>query len=99
MQKKKRFSQSTIEGLRNDADQCAPDAAKEKDFQLLVRSNDLRSSIKKKKSEIKELEKMEQTRIARKDSIMRVKRFSDFSNKRFKSETNVQIHMNMCNYR
>ena len=56
------------------------------------------SSIKKKKSEIKELEKMEQTLIARKDSFMRVKHFSDFSNKRFKSETNVQIHMNMCNY-
>ena len=97
MQKKKRFLQSTIEGLRNDADQCALDAAKKKDFQLLERSNDLRSSIKIKKSESKELEKMGQTLIARKDSIMRVKHFSDFSNKRFKSETNVQIHTNMCN--
>ena len=66
---------------------CALDAGNEKDFQLLVTSNDLRSSIKKKKSEFKELEKMEQTHIAQKDSIMWVKRFSVFSNKRFKSKT------------
>ena len=34
---------------------------------------------------------MELTLIARKDSFMRVKHFSDFSNTRFKSETNVEI--------
>ena len=41
-----------------DADKYALNTAKEKDFQILQRSNDLRSLISTKKGEINELDKM-----------------------------------------
>ena len=57
--KKKLFLEAAIEGLASDRDKLAQQAAKEKDFQLLERSNDLTATIKKMREEIQECEKME----------------------------------------
>ena len=70
IRKKKRFLESSIEQLMKDADKYALNAAKEKDFQILQRSNDLRSLISTKKGEINELDKMEQSLLIRKESIV-----------------------------
>ena len=56
--------------LRKDADKCALEAQKKKDFAMLERSNDLRSLIGSKKKEIDELDKMEQKLLLRKESII-----------------------------
>ena len=42
------------------------------DFKLLERSNDVRSAMMKKQKDIKELEKMEQDLLVRKESIISV---------------------------
>ena len=48
-----------------DAGKHALKAAKKKDFQILQRSDDLRSLISTKKGEINELDKMEQSLLIR----------------------------------
>ena len=71
VEKKKMFLLTATEDLRNDADKYALDAAKEMDSKLLERSNDLRSAtMMKKQKDIKELEKMEQDLLVRKESII-----------------------------
>ena len=70
IRKKKRFLESNIEQLMKDADKYALNAAKEKDFQILRRSNDLRSLISTKMGEINELDKMEQSLLIRKESMV-----------------------------
>ena len=70
IEKKKRFLATNIEDLRKDADEYAFNAAKKQDFQLLGRSNDLRSLIKTKEAEIDELNKYEQTLNIRRESII-----------------------------
>ena len=67
VKKKKTFLLTAIEDLRNDADKYAFDAAKQMDFKLLERSNDLRSSMMKKQKDVEELEKMEQDLVLRKE--------------------------------
>ena len=52
VEKKEMFLLTAIEDLRNDADKYALDAAKEMDFKLLERSNDLRSAMMKKQKDI-----------------------------------------------
>ena len=70
VQAKKKFLQNSIDGLHRDADVAALDAAKKKDFELLERSNDLRSLIKTKEQEISDLDKMEQDLVTRRGSLM-----------------------------
>ena len=70
VEKKKMFLLTAIKDLQNDADKYALDAAKEMDFKLLEGSNDLRSAMMKKQKDIKELEKMEQDLLVRKESII-----------------------------
>ena len=70
VQKKKRFLESAVENLQKDADKLAMDAATEKDFIKLDRSNDLRKTKKEKESEIEELCKMEETLMLRKATIV-----------------------------
>ena len=60
---------AAIEDLVKDADKYALDAVKNKDFQLLERSNDLRSLVKAKEDELKELDKMEESLFIRKENI------------------------------
>ena len=60
---------AAIEDLIKDADKYALDAVKNKDFQLLERSNDLRSLFKAKEDELKELDKMEESLFIRKENI------------------------------
>ena len=60
---------AAIEDLIKDADKYALDAVKNKDFQLLERSNDLRSLVKAKEDELKELDKMEESLFIRKENI------------------------------
>ena len=68
--KKKLFLEEGIEGLASDRDKLAQEAAKEKDFQLLERSNYLRKTIKKKREEIQECEKMKKELVLRRESIL-----------------------------
>ena len=60
---------SSIEQSTKDADEYALNTAKKKDFQILQRSNDLRSLISTK-GEINELDKMEQSILIKKESIV-----------------------------
>ena len=60
---------ATIEDLIKDADKYALGAAKKKDFQLLERSSDLRSLVKTKEDELKELDKMEESLSIIKENI------------------------------
>ena len=53
-----------------DADKYSLNVAKKKDFQILQRSNDLRSLISTKKGEINEVDKMERSLLIRKTSIV-----------------------------
>ena len=70
VKKKKLFLQQTIESLHQDADKCAREAASQKDFILLEKSNDMRSAIHTKAKEIEELEKIEQDLVVRREGIM-----------------------------
>ena len=69
IQKKRRRLTAIIEDLIKDADKYALDAAKRKDFQLLERSNDVRSSVKAKEDDLKELDKNEESLSIRKENI------------------------------
>ena len=64
-----KIATAAIEDLIKDADKYAVHAAKKKDFQLLERSNDLRSLVKVKEDELKELDNMEESFSIRKENF------------------------------
>jgi len=70
VKKKKLFLQSAIESLSQDADKFALDAATQKKFILLEKSNAMRAAIHEKAKEIEELEKLEQDLEVRREGIM-----------------------------
>ena len=69
IKKRRRFLESSIAQLVKDADQLAVDAATKKDFQILARSNDLRSLVAAKKEEMDGLDKMERSLLDRKEAM------------------------------
>ena len=68
--KKKMFLEEAIQGLSVDRDKYALEAAEKKDFQLLQRSNDLRTTIEAKKKEVVHCEEMEKALVLRKAAIL-----------------------------
>lgn len=68
--KKRRHLQSSIDELLKDADDMALKAQDDQCFKTLERSNDLRKAAALKKGEINEFNKMEETLILRRDSIV-----------------------------
>ena len=68
--KKKLRIQSSIDELIKDADELALKAQETNSFQALGRSNDLRRLAKSKKEDIEECNRIEQSLLLRKDSII-----------------------------
>ena len=70
VRKKKLRVQSSIDELIKDADELALKAQETNSFQALGRSNDLRRLAKSKKEDIEECNRIEQSLLLRKDSII-----------------------------
>ena len=70
VRKKKLRVQSSIDELIKDADELALKAQETNSFQALGRSNDLRRLAKSKKEDTEECNRIEQSLLLRKDSII-----------------------------